>query len=164
MEEVNETTRIPFTMDPAEREVASATLLIYGEDFEPSDVTRLLDLQPARAWRKGERKSFVRADGTQLIFDSLHERNGWKMWLDESTRERQLSEQLQHWRDLLRPRAAQMRKLRDQGVNIVLNCCVITSSATTVHISASLQGAFSALGVDLEFTFYAHESKVDVVR
>jgi hypothetical protein len=146
MEELNETTRIPFTKDPAEPEVASATLIIYGEDFEPTDVTRVLGLQPNRTWRKGERKSFVPPDGTQLIFDSLHEWNGWKIWLDESTRERQLCEQLQHWHDLLMPRAAQMRKLRDQGVNIELTCCVITSTATTVHISAPLQAAFSALG------------------
>ena len=115
MDELNETTRIPFTVDPAEPEVASETLIIYGEDFEPSDVTRVLGLQPNRTWRKGERKSFVRADGTQLAFDSLYEWNGWKMWLDESTRARQLCEQLQHWHDLLMPRAAQMRKLRDQG-------------------------------------------------
>jgi hypothetical protein len=57
-----------------------------------------------------------------------------------------------------------MRKLRDQGVNIELNCCVITSTATTVHISASLQAAFSAVGIDLELTFYADESTVDLER
>jgi len=134
----------------------SATLVIFGGAFEPSVVTRMLGWEPSQAWRKGDRRSFTRADGTEHFFDSHHEWSGWKLWLDEPQTQRDLLEQLQYWAELLRPKAANIRNLRDQGTTVELNCCVNTSGSAVAHVPSALQAEFGAWGVDLDITFYAH--------
>lgn len=137
--------------------VQSATLIISGGDFDPAEVTSMLSLRPNQAWRKGERKSLTLADGTKRLFDSVHELSGWKMWLDEPERSRSLSDQLEHWDELLRARSTELAQLRDRGASIVLDCCVITSTTAKVHTSPAIQAAFSDMGIHLDITFYAHD-------
>jgi hypothetical protein len=135
--------------------VESATLIIYGGDFEPSDITKSLGLHPTQVWKKGERKAFTRIDGTRLVFDSIHQSSGWKMWLEEPQNDRPLADQLEHWRNLLAPVSAELRAVSDQGLTVELNCFVTTDTITTLRISPALQAAFAAMGIHLDITLTA---------
>jgi hypothetical protein len=141
----------------------SSTLVIIGAALDPSAVTASLKWQPWQSWRKGERKSFVRADGTRHVFDSTHEWGGWKLLIPDLWRDRELTDQLQYWTKTLKPKAQELRSLQEGGATIELNCCLITSAGTTLRVPAEVQRELSALGVDLDITFYAHETKESAV-
>jgi hypothetical protein len=46
-------------MEPYDEYVAAATLMILGEDLEPSKVTKWLELQPSQSWRTGQEKELA---------------------------------------------------------------------------------------------------------
>ena len=143
-------------MRSMEKSVAqSATLLVWGGDFEPSAITRQLGRRPNQAWRKGERKSIRLRDGSIRYIDSHHEWSGWKKWLNERHTRRPLEWQLQYWATLLKPKAAVLRRLRSRGVVVELNCCVIASTAAS-RFPASLIATLGFWGVDVDITWLAH--------
>jgi hypothetical protein len=142
--------------------VQSATLIIHGEDLEPSEVSQALRLTPSQEWRKGEQKSFVSSDGQRRFFKSIYEFGGWKLCLDAERRKRDLGDQLAHWVSVLRPKAAELKDLRERGSEIELNCGVFTSTTGLVKANHKLLGELSNLGVDLTISFFAHEDGNDV--
>jgi len=56
-----------------EEHCCSVTLIVVGDVLEPDVVTSALGWPPDRSWRRGERKRFARPDGTERVFDSVHE-------------------------------------------------------------------------------------------
>ena len=143
-----------------EREVVqSATLIVWGGDLEPSAITRELGRRPNQTWRKGEKRSYRRRDGSIRYFDSHHEWSGWKKWLNERQSGRPLEWQLQYWVTLLRPKAAALRALRGRGVVVELNCCVIASETARSRLPSKLLAILGSWGVDVDITWYAHRGK-----
>jgi hypothetical protein len=126
-----------------------------GGDFDPSAITRQLGRRPNQAWRKGERKSFLRHDGTVRYFDSHYEWSGWKKWLNAGQSKRPLEWQLWYWTKLLKPKASVLRALRRRGVVVELNCCVFESKTTALRLPSTLLATLGSLGVDLDVTWYA---------
>ncbi len=61
----------PVNMDEEPELVCSASLRIYGDDLVPETVTELLGLEPDQQWRRGDKRFFVRTDGTVHYFDSV---------------------------------------------------------------------------------------------
>ncbi len=139
----------------------SATLIVTGEDLEPELVTRLLAWTPDQAWRTGERKSFVRADGSVHPFDSVHQWGGWKRFIAAEFQNQHLDNQLAFWAGALSERSAAIKNLAQQGFDVELNCCVITQTTTVVRIPAELAGGFARLGINVSFTFYAHRPSAE---
>jgi hypothetical protein len=136
------------------RPAQSATLVIWGGDFDPEEVTRRTGWQPSQAWRKGGRKSRVRADGSVQFFNTRHEWSGWKLWLEDDWRREPLAEQIGHWAELLEEHSELLRGLREQDASVEINCCVVTSRSTVVRVPAELQAQLGQLGVDLDITLY----------
>ena len=140
----------------------SATLIVLGEDLEPSGVSQALGLIPSQAWRKGEQKSFIsQVDGQRRFFESIYDYGGWKLQLDEERRSNELCDQLAHWVSVLRPKASELQDLLEQGAEIELNCCVVSTTAL-VEVNHKLLGELGNLGVDLSITFYSAEGGDDV--
>lgn len=136
--------------------VQSSTLVIVGAELDPSYVTAVLKWQPWQSWRKGEKKSFVQADGTRRVFDTIHEWGGWKLPIPDSWTARELTDQLQYWARTLKPKARELGSLRNGGATIELDCCIVSSARTAFRVPAEVQAEMSALGVDLDITFYVH--------
>ena len=137
--------------------VTSATLLIFGGEFEPSEVSKHLGLAPWRSWRKGERKSYVRKDGTTILFDSFNEWSGWKHKLREELSSQPLEAQLEAWCELLRPRQSGLKLVRDMVEKIHLDCCIVCSSTTCFIVSPLVQETLAQLDVSLAVTYHTHE-------
>ena len=133
----------------------STTLIITGDILDLAGITASLKLQPQQVWRKGERKSFRGADGQLREFKSIHEWSGWKRWLEEPFTELDTFAQLKHWAGALKPHTKALQLLKQQGANIVIDCCISTSKTVAVDIPSELQLDLGALGVDLEISFYA---------
>jgi hypothetical protein len=130
-------------------------LLIWGGHFDPQEVTRTLRLKPTKAWRKGERTSFRRTDGSVHYFDSRRPWSGWKKWMTDRFRERPLESQLSFWLRLLTPRRSALWKLRKNGAVVELNCCLIHRGSVNVTLPAAMISKLAALGVQLDITWYA---------
>lgn len=139
--------------------IQSATLVVWGGDFEPSAITRQLRRRPNETWRKGERKSYQRNDGSIRYFDSRYEWSGWKKWLSPRQRRRPLEWQLQYWATLLKPKAAVLRALRGRGAVVELNCCVIASETAASRLPSALLATLGSWGVDVDITWYAGKSR-----
>jgi len=143
--------------------VESATLIVLGHDFDPAAISSVLGWQPSQAWRKGDRKTFSRADGTQGVFDGVHEWSGWKLFLQEPWRSCPLSEQLEQWAASLGERATALEQLRRGDVSLELNCCVVTDATAVLVVPPTLLARLAALGVSLSITFYSHGDDVATV-
>jgi uncharacterized protein DUF4279 len=85
----------------SEEHCCSVTLIVVGDDLEPDVVTSTLGWPPDRSWRRGERKRFTRADGTELIFDSNNDWGGWKLFTTDDERGRPLQDQVGAWLERL---------------------------------------------------------------
>lgn len=53
--------------------VCSAMLMVLGDDLVPQKITEQLGIEPNKSWLRGERKLFVRNDGTVHYFDNVYE-------------------------------------------------------------------------------------------
>jgi hypothetical protein len=135
----------------------SATLIILGDDLVPENVTELLKIEPNQMWRMGERKSFVRRDGTVEYFDSIYERGGWKAFIPDEKEDLELHEQLTYWCDLLEGRESVMHELEGQGCWLQINCYVSTSATASIILSADLQRRLANLRLELSFSIFADE-------
>jgi hypothetical protein len=139
-------------MDDANaKHCCSVTLIVVGEDLDPDEVTAILGLEASQSWRRGERKSFVRADGSVLYSDSIHERGGWKHFLPDRYREnRPLSEQLFLWLARLRRHVDAVKRLTERGWKVELDCFAIGNEVLVLDNSDLRE--IAELGVDLALT------------
>ena len=131
----------------------SVTLLVVGDDLQPEVVTSTLGWPPNQSWRRGERKRFKRPDGTERVFDSVHEWGGWKLFVADDERGRSLQEQVVAWLERLRVKGQALRCLHDRGWEIELDCFAATSEC--LDLPVSVLGELVGLGVGLALTFSA---------
>lgn len=132
----------------------SATLTVVGDDLDPEVVTAALGWSPDKSWRRGEHKRFTRADGTERVFESVHDSGGWKSFESDEERRRPLQDQVATWLDRLRSRKTALRELRARGWEVELDCFAATSEY--LHLRTGLMEQLAGLGVDLAVTFSAN--------
>jgi len=133
--------------------VCSATLMVLGDDLIPEKITEQIGLEPNQSWRRGERKSFIRNDGTVHYFDDVHEWGGWKCFIPKKHEALELEEMLAWWCDLLEGRESQMRELEGQGYWLEMNCFVAMSETVTIEVSADLQQRLASFRLNLSIRF-----------
>ena len=138
--------------------LSSATLIILANDLDPQKVTKQLGLKPDQSWRKGERKSFVRDDGTVRKLNGVYEWGGWKCFLPEEKKRLKLSEQLSHWCDALVGQESAMRELDEQEYCLEINCYISTAATASIILSADLQKRLADLHLDLSFDIFTREA------
>jgi hypothetical protein len=141
--------------DPDTEYVGSVTLMILGEDLDPDMVSRELGLTPSQAWRKGEKKSYLRANGTTHRFESRHEWGGWKLFLDPEHKNDPVEAQLEYWSELLGPRLNSITQLKSKGFECLLNIFVTSGETVCIVIPDQLQKSVASLGLDLHLSFIA---------
>ncbi|MDB5310482.1 MAG: hypothetical protein JWO38_4684 [Gemmataceae bacterium] len=138
-----------------EEHCCSVTLIVVGDDLDPEVVTTALGWPPDQSWRRGERKRFTRPDGTERVFDSVHDRGGWKLFTAGDERGRSLHGQVAAWLERLRVNGQAFRHLRDRGWEVELDCFAATSEC--LGLPATVLGEFAGLGVGLALTFSVGE-------
>ncbi len=129
-------------------------LVILGYGLDPDQVSEALDLVPSQAWRRGENKKYIRHDGTVGIFDSIHEWGGWKLWASEELRQIPLASQLDHWLQILNERSVEIKKFKEKGFEMTIDC-TLTTRVHWLHLPSEMQLQYGDLGVDLEVTVYS---------
>jgi hypothetical protein len=131
--------------------VSSATLIVIGDDLDPDDVSRELSLIPSDSWRKGERRSFVRQDGTRHVFESRYEWGGWKMRVSAEHDNDPLEAQLQFWVETLQDKKPALARLKSAGMQCILDLFVATNIARII-LTEGLQKSVASLGLEIELT------------
>lgn len=129
----------------------SVTLIVVGDDLEPEVVTSTFGWPPDRSWRRGERKRFMRPDGTERVFDSVHDWGGWKLFAADDERGRSLQDQVAAWLKRLRVKGQAIRCLHERGWKVELDCFVATSEC--LDLPATVLGELAGLRVGLVLTF-----------
>jgi hypothetical protein len=97
----------------------------------------------------------MRPDGTERVFDSVHEWGGWKLFSADAERGRSLQEQVAAWMDRLRDKGQALRGLCDRGWGVELDCFAATSEC--LNLPAAVLGDLADLGIGLVLTFSASE-------
>jgi len=136
--------------------VQSVTLIIWGGEFDPRDVTRALGMRPNQSWRQGDQKSYRGGDGVVRHFTSRHEWSGWKKW---STGRDSLERQLRRWVTRLGLKTDALRGLRRRGISMELNCCLVGPGTVRTQLPPDLLAGIGRLGLGLELTWYADERR-----
>jgi hypothetical protein len=136
-----------------EKHCSSVTLIIVGADLEPEVVTSILGWPPDKSWRRGERKRFTRPDGTERVFDSVHEWGGWKHFTADDERGQSLQGQVAAWLERLRIKGPALRSLHDRGWEVELDCFASTSEC--LDLPPIVLSELASLRVGLALTFSA---------
>src|SRR5262249_49650436 len=106
----------------SEEHCCSATLIVVGDDLEPAVGTTTLGWSPDHSWRRGERKRFTRPDGTERVFDSVHDWGGWKLSIADDEKGLSLQDQVAAWLDRLRGKRQALQRLRERCWEVELDC------------------------------------------
>jgi hypothetical protein len=136
--------------------VGAVTLMLLGDGLNPDEVSSELGLVPSQCWRKGEKKSFLRADGTTRVFDSEHEWGGWKMLIPPEHKDDLIESQLEFWVDLLQSRIMALKRFRLLAFHCALDIFITSSETASIVIPHNLLTEVAALGVDLQWSFSAY--------
>jgi hypothetical protein len=137
--------------DVQAKHCCSVTLIVVGADLDPEEVTKALGLAAHQSWRRGERKAFVRPDGSIRRFDSVHEEGGWKHFLPARHQEnRPLHDQFRLWLARLRGLAEAIKTLTARGWEVELDCFAIGSEVLV--LSNRELRELAELGVGLALT------------
>ena len=131
----------------------SVLLIVTGVDVDPDVVTTQLGIDPFQTWRRGEQRVFRWPDGSVRTFSVTHDESGWKATASEALRHSPLDEQFDWWIAQLRARAEEVKKLREEGAEIRLNCFAATSEGLV--LPSTLLAELGTWGVDLDVTFSA---------
>jgi hypothetical protein len=134
----------------SERHCCSVRLIITGSDLDPAGVTAVLGMEPHKSWRRGERKSLTRPDGSVKQFESIHEEGGWTLRIPDCYRDEPLDRQLTIWVARLRELSDALWALKRHGWVIELDCFA-ASSEVIVLSHRDLRG-LADLGIDLALT------------
>jgi hypothetical protein len=141
-------------MTKEDQDACSAILIVLGRNLNPDVVTERLGLTPKQVWRKGEKKSYEKADGSILYFDSIHEEGGWKKWLEDSDIDKDLMEQIRIWCELLSSKMQVLKELKSLDYELILDCFVATSDCCcSIEIENDTLKKLADFGLDLEITF-----------
>lgn len=127
-------------MEPEDEYVASATLVILGEDLEPSKVTAWLELAPSQSWKIGEEKEL--APGT------FYEWGGWKCFGDDS--DATLEEKIESWLKRLDGRAEEFLRMNKLGWTCSLDCFLAFDSVASLCLPPTLTQMVFELGLTID--------------
>ncbi|MBK1790038.1 DUF4279 domain-containing protein [Persicirhabdus sediminis] len=127
-------------METEDEYVASATLMILGEDLDPSKVTAWLELEPSKSWRRGEEK--------ELAPGNFYEWGGWKCFSEQS--DDTLEEKIESWLVLLQGRNKEFSKMNSLGWRCSIDCFLAFDSVSSLSVSPDLTRRISELGLTLD--------------
>ena len=127
----------------------SATLIVTG-DVLPDDAFVAIGMHFNRSWRKGEHKSFKCPDGSTLVFESICEESGWRVFLPDGLVDAPHQDQLQHWLKFFSEHETELKALATNGARITLDLYV--STMESVSIGPSDLMTLGRCGVELEWT------------
>lgn len=131
----------------------SVTLIVVGADLEPDTVTADLGWRSDQSWRRGERKRLTRPDGSEIVFDSLHERGGWKLFNSGEERKLSFQHQFESWFERLWEKREQLCAFHERGWEITLDG--FSSSREYLAFPAATVAALARMRVGLEITFFS---------
>lgn len=141
-------------MDTSNATVASATLIVVGEDLDPDFVTKALGMFPDQAWRRGNRPITKTSSGRFISHPSVAEWGGWKRFLPEKLNGELLEIQLEHWVETLEPKADRIRELLATGHTVTIDVYFCASEPEVIELKSHLLLAFGQLGVDVDLHVY----------
>ncbi|MBD5779815.1 DUF4279 domain-containing protein [Pelagicoccus sp. NFK12] len=134
-------------MDTNEEIVSSVTLIILGNDLEPSTVSELLDLKPSRSWKRGEEKPLARS--------TFYDWGGWKR-LSPDTND-SVEEKIRFWIGVLEGKEKAFEKIKDNGWRASLDVFYAFTECSTFSVSNDLSKKIGELNLELDFTLHSEE-------
>jgi len=133
----------------------SATkLYIWGETLDPELISRSLNIEPFKAWGKGQPKIVTTPLGSVKVLSTPQKLGCWCSRIPESAVSSSLSEQLQYWNVLIRRHETVFRAFRRRRFDFYIDCFVNEGSTASFDLSADLLQSLGELGVGIKVSFY----------
>ena len=132
-------------MDTNQQTVSSVTLMILGEELEPSTVSDLVKLEPSQSWKRGEEKKFAKS--------TFYEWGGWKRFLEET--DDSVEEKIASWIGILEGKAEAFKAIKNYGWKASLDAFIAFNEASTISISNDLSRKIGELNLDIDFSLQA---------
>ncbi len=134
-------------MDTNEEIISSVTLMILGDDLEPSIVSDLLDLEPSQSWKRGEEK--------RLAKSTSYHWGGWKRFSPETNDS--VEEKIAFWIGVLEGKEKAFEIIRDNGWRASLDVFCAFLQGATFSVSTDLSKKIGELNLELDFSLHSEE-------
>ena len=151
--------KIVQTLIDKQARASSVTLIILGDDLDPSEVTRVFGTFPDQAWRAREAPEIQTPNGRWIQIPRAAECGGRKKFMPKELRNELLEGQLEHWIMELGSKSEIVRGLQGRGWSVTLDCVISTSEVDVAELKADLLAKLAAIGTDVDIHFYATDGE-----
>jgi Domain of unknown function (DUF4279) len=121
-----------------------ATLMLLGDDLDPTEVSRAIRMRPSQSWSRGDPQTSVSA--------SRHEYGGWKKFLPVALTNAPLERQLAYWAKKLLGQGDTLNVFVSRGYVCALNCYIGIDATASVVLPSHLLMSLASLGVELRLS------------
>ncbi len=135
----------------------STMFYLWGDDLDPSEITKLFRVQPDDAWRRGDQRTLPNRDGELRPLASVHKRGCWCRSIPGRKRW-ELEQQLEYWSEFLGARRRALRILQRRSYEAEIDCFMRVPDITLVYLPASLMKSLALLGVTIRLGIYGMEA------
>lgn len=136
--------------------VYDVLFVISGDDFDLDQVSLALKWTPWQTWKKGEKRSFVKQDGTIHYFEGTHENSGWKLLSEHHIQNSSIEEQLEYWLHRLEEKREAIEWISRSNLDMELVCATF-DDCETMNLNSALLRGLGNLGIDIEIIFYGDQ-------
>ena len=136
---------------------AHVSLIVYGDDLDPAEVTAFVGLEPTKSHRKG--------DPTPSTHRNPRLRYRTGMWMLDSPLPSgaDVEDHLERLLDQIEPRSAAFHRLQDQGFDVMLSLGLFLDRLNRgAELAARTVRRIGAFGVRLSLDIYCCEEPENV--
>ena len=132
---------------------AHASLRLFAEDLDPSDVTRALELPPDHAHRKGDLRIGRTKRGKVQVY-SPYAKGMWSMSSEPWVTSPQLPVHIQWILDQIQPKADALARIVARAISASIFCYSLGKSASPPSVPQALRDRLDELDLPLEIDHY----------
>jgi Domain of unknown function (DUF4279) len=135
---------------------AHANLRIFGDDLDPSAVTRALELPPDDSWRKGD-EHLTRSKSGNVLRQPPRKTGMWSMSSLKWVNSPKLENHILWLVSQLEPKQEQMQNLLAAGYKADIFCFSVGRTSQTPAISNQLRNRCASLGLSINIDHYQQD-------
>jgi hypothetical protein len=126
-----------------------ASFILRGKDLDPQEVSTLLDINPSRSFKRGERRTETK----------VWPHGFWKLESKDHIQSENLASHIEWLVNQLEPMASRLTTLvKERSLDAVISCFWIAETGHAgLGLSASLINRIATLGLRLEVDIYCSD-------